>query len=177
MATTSKTKRILLHITAVVLTLQFLVQVFAYIFANKPISAGWDMNVRISGYSHPNTTLEIFILSIFYLLTDVWLLILPIHTIWALQLPIQTRIGVTWVFVFGGVACCGAIVKAVYIYPTLDSFDPVCESHFLIFFEPNPLPYSTLMSSMCLSYSCYLEREDIRTSSRSLAELTNRAFC
>jgi len=53
------------------------------------------------------------------------LLILPIHTIWSLKLPIQTRIGVTWVFVFGGVACCGAILKACYIYDTLDTFDPV----------------------------------------------------
>jgi hypothetical protein len=136
MATTSKTKRILLHITVVVLALQFLVQVFTYVFANHPISAGWDMKVRIAGYSHPNTTLEIFILSIIYLLTDVWLLILPIHTIWSLKLPIQTRIGVTWVFVFGGVACCGAILKACYIYDTLDTFDPVCKSHSSVSLRP-----------------------------------------
>jgi hypothetical protein len=129
MGTTSSRKRLLLHLTVALLTLEFIVQVLAFVFAYKPISAGWDMNVRLAGYSHVNITLEVFILSLIYLLTDIWLLVLPIHTIWSLQLPLQTRIGVTWVFVFGGVACAGAVMKLVYIYPTLNSFDPVCKSH------------------------------------------------
>jgi len=126
MGATSRFKRMLLHGTVVLLVLELLVQVFAYVFAYKPISANWDMNTRLDGYTtHLNITLEIFILSILYLLTDIWLLILPVHTIWKLQLSLQTRIGVTWIFVFGGVACAGAIVKACYIYPTLYSFDPL----------------------------------------------------
>lgn len=156
MAAASKIKRILLHFTVVLLTLELIVQVFAFVFAYKPIAAGWDMRVRLAGYSHLNITLEVFILSIIYLVTDVWLLILPLHTIWTLQLPLQTRIGVTWVFLFGGVACAGAIMKAVYIYPTLDSYDPVCESHFPISFclvlcrAPTVVFYMSLLN-------CYLE--------------------
>lgn len=176
MARASKTKQILLHITVVVLVLEFVVQVFLYIFSNKPISAGWDMDVRLAGYSHLNTTLEIFILSILYLLTDVWLLVLPLHTIWTLQLPLQTRIGVTWVFLFGGVACAGAILKAVHIYSTLNSFDPLCESHFSIYLcRPFciTLPWC---SSTCLYYSCHLGCEDLRISSPSVTKLSNMAF-
>ena len=134
MASASKIKRILLHLTVILLTLELVIQVFAFVFAYNPISAGWDMNVRLEGYSHVNITLEVLILSIIYLVTDVWLLVLPLHTIWTLQLPLQTRIGVTWVFVFGGVACAGAIMKAVYIYATLDSYDPVCKSRSLVSF-------------------------------------------
>jgi hypothetical protein len=123
----STTKRILLHFTVVFLIIEFLVQIFAYIFACKPISAGWDMEVRLAGYTSLNLPLEIYILTVIYLLTDVWLFVLPIHSIWTLQLPLRTRIGVTWVFLFAGVACGGAILKTVYVYRVFNSFDPTCK--------------------------------------------------
>lgn len=125
---TSRIKRILLHITTILLILQFLNQIFVYVFACKPISAGWDLDVRLTGYKCDNVPLEIFALAIVYIVMDVWLLVLPIHTVWNLQLPLRTRIGVTWVFTFGIVACAGAIYKTVYVYSVFDSFDPNCKS-------------------------------------------------
>jgi len=123
---TSDIKRMLLHVTAAILAAQFLVQVIAYVFSCKPISAAWDINVRLAGFSSINVPLEIFILTIFYLLMDVWLLVFPLHTIWSLSLPLRTRMAVTWVFIFGGVACAGAILKTAHVYSVFDSYDPLC---------------------------------------------------
>ncbi|KAF1808895.1 hypothetical protein P152DRAFT_476982 [Eremomyces bilateralis CBS 781.70] len=124
MGVASMTKRILLHSTVVFLILELIIQVFAFVFACKPISAAWDMDVRLAGFKSINLALEIFVLTVIYLATDVWLLVLPIHTVWSLQLPLWTRIGVTWVFAFGGVACAGAVVKTIYVYPVFHSWDP-----------------------------------------------------
>src|ERR1700712_405537 len=96
------------------------------------------MDVRLAGFTQVNLSLEIFILTIFYLLMDLWLLILPLHTIWSLQLPLRTRIGVAWVFIFGGVACAGAILKTVDIYPVFHSYDPLCKPS-VSFVTPNRL--------------------------------------
>ena len=85
------------------------------------------MNVRLNGFISLNVSLEIFILNFICLITDIWLLILPIHTIWSLKLPLRTRIGVTWVFAFGGVACAGAVMKSIYVYPVFRSYDPSCK--------------------------------------------------
>jgi hypothetical protein len=127
----STVKRWLLHLTVVILVAEWIVQILAFTFATKPISAAWDMDVRLSGFkSTVNLPLEVFILTIFYLLMDVWLLVVPIHTIWSLQLSLRKRISVTCVFIFGGVACAGAIVKTIYIYPVLDSYDATCKPSF-----------------------------------------------
>jgi hypothetical protein len=127
----SRVKKWLLHLTVAILVIEWVVQTLAFIFATKPISAAWDMDVRLSGFEKTvNLPLEVFILTIFYLVMDIWLLIVPIHTIWTLQLPLRTRIGVSCVFIFGGVACAGAIVKTVYIYPVLDSYDATCKPPF-----------------------------------------------
>ncbi|ORY10943.1 hypothetical protein BCR34DRAFT_614882 [Clohesyomyces aquaticus] len=120
----SRPKRILMHATSLLLILQFLVQVLAYVFAYSPISAGWNMDVRIAGFKSIDLALEIFVLTIVYLLTDVWLLVLPIYTIWNLQLPTRARVGVLWIFVFGFVACVGAVVKTVFVRRTFESWDP-----------------------------------------------------
>lgn len=128
MGHSSRFKRWLLHITVVILAAEWVVQILAFTFATKPISAAWDMDVRLSGFINTvNLPLEVFILTIFYLVIDVWLLILPIHTIWTIPFSLRTRISVTWVFIFGGVACAGAVVKTVYIYPVLDSYDATCK--------------------------------------------------
>ncbi|KAF1812341.1 hypothetical protein P152DRAFT_33130 [Eremomyces bilateralis CBS 781.70] len=120
-----KTKRILLHCTVVFIFLEFAITGFLHIFAYKPISAGWDIDVRLAGFTSINVPLGIFIGSIVYLITDVWLLIIPIHTVWTLRLSIWRRIGITWVFAFGSVACVGAILKTIYVYPLFDSYDPL----------------------------------------------------
>ena len=128
---TSRVKIWLLHVTVGILIAEWVTQILAFTFATKPISAAWDMDVRLSGFKNTvNLPLEVFILTIFYLIMDVWLLIVPIHTIWTLQLPLRKRIGVSCIFIFGGVACAGAVVKTVYIYPVLDSYDATCKPSF-----------------------------------------------
>jgi hypothetical protein len=129
----SKPKRWLLHGTVALLISEWLIQMFAIIFANSPVSAGWDMNVRIDGFKRViNLGLEIFVLTIFCVLLDVWLLVLPVSTIWSLQLPLRTRISVSFCFVFCGVACAGAVLKTLYIYPVFNSYDSTCKT--LIYF-------------------------------------------
>jgi hypothetical protein len=129
MGHSSKIKQWLLHTTVIILVAEWIVQIPAFVFATKPISAAWDFNVRLSGFEQTvNAPLEVFILTILYFVMDVWLLVFPIHTIWNLQLPLRTRISASMVFIFGGVACAGAIVKTVYIYPAFNSYDSTCKS-------------------------------------------------
>ena len=130
----SQTKTWLLHITVALLLAEWLVQLLGTSFATQPISAIWNMNVRIAGFKQTiNLSLEIFLLTIFCVIMDVWLLLLPISTIWTLKLPLRTRISVTWCFFFGGVACVGAIMKCWYIYPVFNSYDSTCRSLLFIF--------------------------------------------
>jgi hypothetical protein len=124
----SPTKRLLLHLTVALLLMELIVQVCAYAFSCQPISAVWDMDVRLASFTAINVPLEKFILGVIYFVTDVWLLLLPIQTIWALQMPLRARIGATCIFIFGAVACTGAIVKTTYVYPVFNSYDPTCKS-------------------------------------------------
>jgi hypothetical protein len=125
----SKVKRWILHSTVAVLIAEWLIQMLAIIFASNPVSAGWDMNVRINGFKQIlNLGLEIFVLTVFCVVLDVWLLFLPVSTIWSLQLPIRTRISVCCCFIFGAAAVGGAIMKTAYIYPVFNSYDSTCKS-------------------------------------------------
>ena len=145
---TSYIKRILLHVTVAFLAVQFLVQVLATVLSCRPISAAWDIHVRLAGFSSFNVPLEVLTIMVFYLITDIWLLAFPIHVIWTLSLPLRTRIAVTWVFIFGGVACAGAIVKMAYIYPTFDSYDPSCTP---------PFSFGLLLHEYSFSLQHYLQ--------------------
>ncbi|KAK1985718.1 hypothetical protein LZ30DRAFT_355846 [Colletotrichum cereale] len=123
MALGSTTKRILLIITYVLLVLQFIIQTLVYVFAYKPIAANWDFDVRLAGFTSINISLEFFILTIFNLFVDIWLLFLPIHTIWNMNMGLRARIGILWIFFFGAIACVGAAVRTAYIHKVFDSWD------------------------------------------------------
>ncbi|KAF2402025.1 hypothetical protein EJ06DRAFT_372004 [Trichodelitschia bisporula] len=116
--------RVFLHITSVALTLQFIVQVFTFVFGWRPIRGGWDLQARLDGaVPRYNLALSIFFMSIVYLLMDIWLLVLPIHTVLRLRLPLGTRVGVSSVFLFGAFACVGAVLKTAYVYRVFNSYD------------------------------------------------------
>ncbi|MCJ1466364.1 hypothetical protein MMC07_004983 [Pseudocyphellaria aurata] len=54
---------------------------------------------------------------IFNVVTDFYLLILPLPAVWSLQLPIRKKIGVSAIFLTGLVACICSIVGVVYRAP------------------------------------------------------------
>ncbi|KAF2396914.1 hypothetical protein EJ06DRAFT_177948 [Trichodelitschia bisporula] len=125
MALTSRTKRRILDVTVVIIVMSWVLQCLLFIFAFDPIAAAWDFKLRLHAHENFDLANDIFIFSIIYLITDIWLLILPLHTVWTMRLPLRTRLGVTWIFIFGGVACAGAILKCVFIYPVFHSYDPL----------------------------------------------------
>jgi len=150
MGHSSKTKRVLLHVTVIILVLEFIIQVFLSVFATNPISAGWDMRTRVfTGFkARFDLPREMFIMTIFCLAMDVWLLVLPIHTFWTLQLPLRTRISVTWVFIFGAVACVGATLKACYIYAVFNSYDPTWNGTGFVIGALTEVAFGVVSSSM-----------------------------
>jgi len=96
--------------------------------STRPIAAAWDLEVRLAGYTDIiNLPLEITVMAIINLVIDLWLLALPIHSVLSLQMPLQKRIGVTAIFLIGAVGCAGAVVKLVFLSPTLNSYDSTCK--------------------------------------------------
>lgn len=121
---TSSRQRKIIKITGVILTLVFIAATLTYSFSCTPIAAIWDMDIRLSSFKQLNISAIVLFYSICYTILDIWLLALPIHIVWSLQLPLETKVKVTCIFFLGGVACVGSIIKCIGIYSTFDSFDP-----------------------------------------------------
>jgi len=124
----SRPKRYILHATTTVLIIMYIAPLLLATLSTRPIAAAWDLDVRLAGYTDIiNLPLEITVMAIINLVIDLWLLALPIHSVLSLQMPLQKRIGVTAIFLIGAVGCAGAVVKLVFLSPTLNSYDSTCK--------------------------------------------------
>jgi hypothetical protein len=75
------------------------IALFGCIFACTPIEKSW--NPSIPGYCIDDYAVELFS-AIFNVSTDVAILVIPMPLVWNLNLPVRLKIGLTLVFITGG---------------------------------------------------------------------------
>jgi hypothetical protein len=115
----------------------FLVFIFVscslIIFSCKPLSASWNLDVKILPASHCMSLHKLILaLSLVYTVGDIWMLLLPMPMVWKLQLPKRTKIGIIFIFSLGGIACASSVLKMVYIDGVYNTFDPTWHGIFVI---------------------------------------------
>ncbi|KAK3942531.1 hypothetical protein QBC46DRAFT_362537 [Diplogelasinospora grovesii] len=92
----------------------------------RPLSKMWDMTGTVQG-SCINTTAFFYSTSSFNILTDIWILALPIRTLRELTLPRQEKIALFLIFGVGTFACVASIVRLHTIYTYTEAADPFRE--------------------------------------------------
>lgn len=76
--------------------------VICMVFACSPIEAAWDTALHMLATTKClNWPLSYLAQAAFNIATDIALFILPVKTVWRLQLPIQQRLGVICMFASG----------------------------------------------------------------------------
>jgi hypothetical protein len=120
-------KKWLIYGTFAFYTVLVVVSILIFVFACRPISAGWDLAVRVQHYQYLDLEAVVLSMGVTYAIGDVWLLVLPIHQVLQLKMSPRKKASVIIVFAFGAIACAGAVLKCAYIPPVFNSYDPTCK--------------------------------------------------
>jgi hypothetical protein len=113
-----------IEITAVFVLLCLIGVVLTVTFQCKPLAATWELNIRIyDEYKCLPTYKMLTIWSVIFAATDFWLVILPSRTVWHLQIPKATRVGILIIFGLGLVSTIAATVKARTVWKAYDTWD------------------------------------------------------
>lgn len=80
-------------------------------FACRPFAFNW--NKTIQGGHCINTNMSYAYFSVPNLVSDVAIILLPLHPLWKLQVPRSTKIGLIFTFVLGGFGMITAIIRFV----------------------------------------------------------------
>jgi hypothetical protein len=110
--------------TELIIVASFIGSVFTSTFNCKPIAASWNINLRI--YANADCSpvwVSLTAWAIIFALTDIWLVLMPMHLAWKLQIPSSTRIGILVIFACGFIATIAAIVKAATLRSAYYTFD------------------------------------------------------
>jgi len=118
--------RILANILIAISLAQFFISECIFIFRCYPVKYGFNvaetwkakcLDNRKSGYSTAGT----------HLILDTAVLILPMYSIWKLQLPLRDRLRIMAVFLLGIFACICAALRFVYISKIVTGLDVTCK--------------------------------------------------
>ncbi|KAF8849938.1 hypothetical protein BDZ45DRAFT_697162 [Acephala macrosclerotiorum] len=97
-------------------------QEFATIFQCVPVAGVWNTTkypdarcIDNVAFSYSASALSVF--------TDMWTLVLPLPTVWALQIPTRKKMVLTFLFSLGMFACIAGIIRMVYLITLLTSTD------------------------------------------------------
>jgi hypothetical protein len=117
----SKTMRWCFWPTIFVLWASPIAVFFALVFGCRPLAASWSWKV---GSKCLNNSAMMRVTGIVFALADLWLLILPIKTVWGLQMDIRSKCGMTILFSVGIVATAASFLKLYFTPKTYHSADP-----------------------------------------------------
>jgi hypothetical protein len=110
-----------------------LLSFFLLFFACSPISAGWDILLRISRpYKCMDMVKLIRGLNVVYAVGDFILVGLPIYVVCKLKLTLTRKIGIGLVLALGGFTCAISIARLFYVQDAYRTFDPTCKLFFPI---------------------------------------------
>ncbi|KAF2844357.1 hypothetical protein T440DRAFT_410368 [Plenodomus tracheiphilus IPT5] len=95
---------------------------FSLIFACRPIRANWDPMLFASAVCVNRGAIYIAT-AVIGIVTDLLLILIPIPTIWGLQMPTKQKIGLTAMFGVGSITMVTSIIRLVILLPSLTSMD------------------------------------------------------
>ncbi|EOA90941.1 uncharacterized protein SETTUDRAFT_102236 [Exserohilum turcica Et28A] len=95
---------------------------FSLVFACKPIAASWNP-LLLATATCSNRGAIYITTAVVGIVTDVILMIIPIPTIWGLQMPTKQKIGLTIMFAIGSITMVTSIIRLVVLMPALTNPD------------------------------------------------------
>ncbi|KAH6716762.1 integral membrane protein [Leptodontidium sp. MPI-SDFR-AT-0119] len=112
----------------VIVTIQGSVFCLTVIFQCRPIQDYWAVtkDPQPNCISQPATLLAAGIINTF---TDLATVLLPIRTVWTLQLPTRQMVIVIVLFGFGFISCIAGIVRTYYMYEVTTGWDQTWRSY------------------------------------------------
>lgn len=76
-----------------------------------------------------NQTASLLVAGIVNTLTDFIVVLLPIHTVWSLQLPRREALAVILLFAFGFIGCGAGIARTYFMYMVTQTWDQTWASY------------------------------------------------
>ncbi|KAG4413515.1 hypothetical protein IFR04_013343 [Cadophora malorum] len=112
----------------VIVTIQGTVFCLTVIFQCRPIHDYWKVtkDPQPNCISQPATLLAAGIINTF---TDLATVLLPIRTVWTLQLPRRQMIVVMVLFGFGFISCIAGVIRTYYMYEVTTGWDQTWRSY------------------------------------------------
>jgi hypothetical protein len=114
--------------TMIFLYIMFLVQIITVCNACTPHAGAWNLTIRLKSYSCLNWQKFVVGFNVFWSLTDVWTLLLPVTLVWNLNVSYRKRAATLALFHLGGLACIASVVKIFYLRGIYNTWDPTCKS-------------------------------------------------
>ncbi|KAF2083805.1 hypothetical protein K490DRAFT_15266, partial [Saccharata proteae CBS 121410] len=114
------------YVTITFLILWSFAVVFLFCFACSPIAGFWDPS--IPNAKCLNIEVAFIVSAAINSLTDFTVFLWPTPMLWNVQLPLQTRLSLVFVFGIGCIVCTAGILRAWYITIYFDSDDPFWKS-------------------------------------------------
>ncbi|KAI5798604.1 hypothetical protein FPQ18DRAFT_123911 [Pyronema domesticum] len=91
----------------------------ALVFRCWPINAYWSTLSAVRSGQCFNENAVLLLSSGINFVIDIWLVVLPVPSLWRLQLPMKQRTILVFLMSLGFVACVASIVRYYYLYYTL----------------------------------------------------------
>ncbi|KAH8880600.1 integral membrane protein, partial [Thozetella sp. PMI_491] len=123
----SRTFRLLCIGTIVVHTVFFLICFVVTLAQCNPLPKMWDLTGTMEGHCI-NTTVFFYFTSSFNIVTDVWILLLPIKTLRSINRPNREKVALFIIFGVGTFATIASIVRLHTIYTYTEAVDPFQDS-------------------------------------------------
>ncbi|KAB5543089.1 hypothetical protein GE09DRAFT_1244464 [Coniochaeta sp. 2T2.1] len=123
----TRTFRVLCGATIVLHTVFFFICFVVTISQCRPLHKMWDLTKTEPG-TCINTTAFFYSTSAFNIITDVWILALPIPTLRSIQRPSREKIALFLIFGAGTFAAISSVVRLHTIYRYTEAADPFKES-------------------------------------------------
>lgn len=110
LAVSSKFKKMCWGTIAVLTPLLIASQIVIYCQC-QPLRAVWDVTLQLNEYSCIDIAAFLYSTSILSIITDIWILILPVRLLWRVQRPIKEKIQLLGVFMIGVLACIAGCIR------------------------------------------------------------------
>jgi len=123
----SRTFRNLCYGTIALHSVFYVICVVTTLLQCQPLHKMWDLMGTVDG-ACINTTAFFYSTSGFNIVTDIWILVLPLKTLASIQRPRREKIALYAIFGCGSFACIAAIVRLHTIYRYTLSADPFRDS-------------------------------------------------
>ncbi|PGH02239.1 hypothetical protein AJ79_07688 [Helicocarpus griseus UAMH5409] len=139
--------------TAVYLTIAFIAcyatsGLLVIIFSCNPVEGSWDLNVASQPTTYcVNRPVNYIAQASFNIFSDIVIILLPIRTIWKLQMPLNQRLSIIAIFACGFFVCIVSVIRLTAVSKLLTSTDLTWDTN-------DVLIWSTVESHITILCAC-----------------------